>query len=669
MPWARNLRSVQWLEQRISFGAKSLSALVTEIITFTKVSAGKRGDGRLIPWLQAGVTVGVVSLVCAGFGSAVASAQTVSNLSGSYWLARILAVRWLSGVALVAFLVAYYQNRALIGDAGILPARHVLATTEDIIAAASWRAGAKKQTKLQRTLSRLERQPTLLWLAKDWNSLDIWLDRIALAGAALALLAFVRGGASAWHWLAMWMLYHSLVAVGQLWYSFGWESLLLECMALAVLSAPSGLFACTSTGASFPWGAAPPIVAVWAWRWMAFRIMLGAGLIKVRGASSWKDLTAMCYHLETQPIPNPLSRYLHNLPRQAHLYATAANHVVELYAPWLFLVPWRPAQVAAGAIHIAFQLSLILSGNLAFLNWLTIVPALWCFDDAVLAGLMPSLAPPVEAARAASVPGALGWIVGLAMGAAAVTAIVWLSIPVCINLLGPAASGGKQRMNSSFDRKLTIPGWLCRQVPGLLPDTAGEGGAAADVVEPARKRSRRVDDQEQDESAVTYNLCALRLLNTYGAFGSVNKERIEIIFEGTRDASVAGAEWHPYTFKAAVDDPMKRPGLLAPYHLRLDWCRWIAACRGRRASGVSERWVLSFVAQLLQGSPGVRSLLARDGDPFAGGAPPRMVRAELYLYHFAPPPRTSSDPYWQRTHVGQYLPPQSLEDLRHYALN
>mmetsp|Transcript_4808 Transcript_4808/g.8295 ORF Transcript_4808/g.8295 Transcript_4808/m.8295 type:complete len:772 (+) Transcript_4808:18-2333(+) len=634
--------------------------LIKEIIAFTQASAGNKEEGRRQPWIQAAITVGVVALCSGVLGSAAASSPPSSAVSGSYWLARVLCVRWLAGVTLVAFLVAYYQNTALIGDNGILPARHVLDAQDQAIGAVA--ARGSDMTKLQKALARAERHPTLLWLVKDRMALDKWLDRIAVAGAGLSLVAFIRGGASFWQWLAMWVLYQSLVAVGQIWYSFGWESLLLECLALAAFAAPAGLVTCTSPGAALPLGAPPPAIAPWAWRWMAFRIMLGAGLIKARGAPCWKDLTAMCYHLETQPIPNPLSRLLHNLPKQAHLYATAANHVIELYVPWLFLVPWRPAQVAAGTIHIAFQFSLILSGNLSFLNWLTIVPGLWCFDDAVLSGVSSTLAVATKAAGEARFPlSSIATAFSLLRDVAAVMAIVWLSAPVWLNLLGPAAGGSRQRMNSSFDRRITLPAWLCRQVPGLLP--LGRAAGAPDPLEPAPKRSRLEVD-----AGIKFNLCTLRLLNTYGAFGSVNKERIEIIFEGTRDDG-PNPEWLPYVFKHAVDDPMKRPGILAPYHLRLDWCRWIASCRGRRASGLTEQWVLSFVAQLLQGSKSATSLLARDGNPFSAGPPPRAVRAQLYLYSFAPPPRSASDPYWHRSCVGQYLPPQTLRDLMQYALN
>ena len=57
------------------------------------------------------------------------------------------------------------------------------------------------------------------------------------------------------------------------------------------------------------------------------------------------------------------------------------NHVVELGASWLLLAPFRALSTLGGAIQICFQLAILISGNLSFLNYLTILPFVWCFDD------------------------------------------------------------------------------------------------------------------------------------------------------------------------------------------------------------------------------------------------------------------------------------------------
>lgn len=62
-------------------------------------------------------------------------------------------------------------------------------------------------------------------------------------------------------------------------------------------------------------------------------------------------------------------------------FETAMNHVVELGASWLLLAPFRTLAVIGGAVQGCFQLAIIVSGNLSFLNYLTMLPFIWCFDD------------------------------------------------------------------------------------------------------------------------------------------------------------------------------------------------------------------------------------------------------------------------------------------------
>src|SRR5262249_7433903 len=130
------------------------------------------------------------------------------------------------------------------------------------------------------------------------------------------------------------------------------------------------------------------------------RIMIGAGLIKLRGDPCWRDLTCLYYHYETQPIPNPLSWWLHFRPHWVHKVGVLWNHFVELVVPWFDFWPQHVRHVA-GALLVLFQVTLILSGNLSFLNWVTIVPALACFDDSLLRRIMPGIIAR-RAARAAN---------------------------------------------------------------------------------------------------------------------------------------------------------------------------------------------------------------------------------------------------------------------------
>ena len=104
----------------------------------------------------------------------------------------------------------------------------------------------------------------------------------------------------------------------------------------------------------------------------------------------------------------------------------------------------------------------------------------------------------------------------------------------------------------------------------------------------------------------------LPLVNTYGAFGSVGRERNELVFEGTTDAEITGAtRWQAYEFKCKPGDPARRPCWMSPYHYRLDWLLWFAA--------------MGRAARLpVGGAPGVEAAVRRSRG--AGAARARSVR-------------------------------------------
>ena len=403
-----------------------------------------------------------------------------------YWLTRFVLLRLLGLVYAVAFLAAANQIVPLIGAHGLLPVGSFLDRVREALGSTS--AG-------------FARLPSLFWLGHSDRALRAWawvgcgLSCVVLAGYANALLL-----------AGLWALYMSYVHVGQVWYGYGWETQLLETGFLAIFLCP--LF----DPRPFP-GRAPPVAILWLFRWLIFRIMLGSGLIKLRGDPVWRQLTALYYHFETQPLPNPLSRWFHFLPRLVLKAGVLGNHAAELVAPWFVFWP-RRARHLAGLVIVAFQLVLIASGNLSFLNWLTIIPALACFDDSFWSRVLPgALVRRAEAAAEAAEPSPpmeiTAWLV------AALIAV--LSVAPVRNLISP-----RQVMNTSFD--------------------------------------------------------ALDLVNTYGAFGSVGQVRGNVVFEGTDAAIPDDrAQWKPYPYKGLPVALDRRPPQIAPYQLRLDWQMWFAA--------------------------------------------------------------------------------------------
>ena len=265
-------------------------------------------------------------------------------LAPDYWWSRFFLERGLGALYLVAFLVAANQFRPLLGERGLLPAPRFL------------------------SLVRFRDSPSLFHLRYS----DGLLLAVAWSGALLALattLGLPELG-PAWlpilAWGLLWVLYLSIVNVGQDFYAFGWESLLLEAGFLAIL---------LGGGRS-----APPLLLIGLYRWLLFRLEFGAGLIKLRGDPCWRQLTCLLYHHQTQPLPNPVSWLAHHLPARAHRLEVLGNHFAQLVAPFGLFLP-QPVAGAAGAVMVATQCWLVLTGNFSWLNALTIVLLSYAFKQ------------------------------------------------------------------------------------------------------------------------------------------------------------------------------------------------------------------------------------------------------------------------------------------------
>jgi hypothetical protein len=460
-------------------------------------------------------------------------------------LASDVLLRLLGLCYLLAFVNVLHQFPALLGERGLSPVPRFV----------------------QRVAFR--RSPSLF----HWHYSDRLLRGVGLVGVTLASLVVV-GVVSRWPlwasviaWATLWALYLSVVNVGQTFYAFGWETLLLEAGFLAITLGPSRI--------------APPVATLWLVRWLLFRVEFGAGLIKLRGDPCWRDLSCLDYHHETQPLPNRLSWRFHHLPGSVHRIEVAANHVVQLVVPFGLFLP-QPFAGSAASLIIVTQAWLLLSGNFAWLNLLTITLAVAALPDAWLAVVLPEPA----VTTAPSVPHGLGVL--------AVTALVVVLSWRPVRNLGSAS----QRMNASFD--------------------------------------------------------PLRLVNTYGAFGSITRHRREIVIEATADTPGPDARWEAYELPAKPGDPRRRPRQVAPYHLRLDWLLWFVGLSSIRA----HPWFEALVRALLRADPTILRLFAHD--PFAGRAP-RALRVRRFHYRFSTPAeRRETGAWWIREPEAEELPPVML---------
>jgi hypothetical protein len=280
-------------------------------------------------------------------------------------------------------------------------------------------------------------------------------------------------------------------------------------------------------------------------------------------------------------MPNALSWYFHWMPHGVHAAGVAINHIVEVLVPFAYFLP-QPFASVAGIVTILFQLALIVSGNLSWLNWLTLVLCIPLLSDRWLTWI-----PIHSPASLAATPAYSTALYVISAG------VVVLSLKPVVNMVSPA-----QMMNASFD--------------------------------------------------------PLHLVNTYGAFGSITRDRFEIVLQGTSDTELADdSKWLEYEFKGKPGDPARRPPQVAPYHLRLDWLMWFEAMSPVPQSG----WFLNLLDGLLRGDRGTIGLLRTNPFP---DTPPRYVRAQYYRYRFTTPEqRRQTGLWWDRQLVGTFYGPVS----------
>ncbi len=436
-------------------------------------------------------------------------------------------LRILGFVYFVAFVSFGVQAPGLIGSRGILPFGDYLNAIRGSLGSAAWRE-----------------VPTLLWLRPT----DGALAAAWMAGALCALVAVC----GRWQRAALavcLVLWLSLCAVGQDFLSFQWDLLLIETGFLAIFADGSA-------------------VLIWLFRWLAFRLMFFSGAVKLLSHdATWRSLTALGYHYETQPLPTPLAWYMHQLPMAFQKASTVVVLVVELIVPFLFFAPKRIRHAAAYGT-IGLQVLIFATGNYTYFNILAVALVMFLFIE------------PHSSPRGPR---------------------CWIGIALAV-FIG------------------TVSGLLCLELFSVdLPP----GGAA-----------------------ILRAVAPLRLVNSYGLFAVMTTTRPEIVVEGSND----GANWLAYEFPYKPGDTRRAPPAVEPHQPRLDWQMWFAAL----GSYEQNPWFVNFMVRLLQGEPAVLRLMRYNPFP---QAPPRYVRARVYLYQFT---RWGEHGWWRREERGIYFPPAGL---------
>lgn len=409
----------------------------------------------------------------------------------SFATAAWVFLRMLGAVYAVAFLSLWVQVSGLIGPAGVAPAG-------EFLEAVSKQVGVERYWFL----------PTFSWIfGTGW-----FLHVLCLAGLAGGVLA----ATGRWQRIAFvvaWVCWLSLVSVGQEFLRFQWDSLLLEAGVVAIFLA--------GPGARAGWSApAPSRLGMLLGKWLLFRLMFLSGVVKLTsGDPAWRGLDALKYHFTTQPLPTWLGWLAHQLPDFVLTAACAVMFAIELVLPFLIWAPRRLRHFACAGFLI-LQVLIMLTGNYAFFNWLTIALCLLLLsDDAWPAWLRNRIN--VASAWPAS-------------------RFVWVRVAV------------------------PIAAWIILFCGAArMPYTFSHGWSAPVPV-----------------AWVLQTFAPLHIGTNYGLFAVMTVERPEIILQGSMD----GRNWETYEFAWKPGDVTRRPRFVAPHQPRLDWQLWFAAMADLRAN-------------------------------------------------------------------------------------
>jgi len=303
-------------------------------------------------------------------------------------------------------------------------------------------------------------------------------------------------------------------------------------------------------------------------RWLLFRLTFESGCVKLlSGDLTWRNLTALTFHYETQPLPTWIGWYAHQLPAWAQKAFTLGMFGVELVLPFFIFLPRRQRFWACGAFAV-FQLLIFATGNYCFFNLLTLALCLTLLDDAALLRCLPATWSGVYALDPRpSTLRRLRWPIQITMPLACIVVAI-----------------SAMQLCGTFRLRMPWPAPLYSIYRWASP---------------------------------------LRSVNGYGLFAVMTRPRIEIIVQGSND----GQTWLDYGFKYKPGDLKRRPGFVEPHQPRLDWQMWFAALSNVQ----QQPWFVNFCIHLLQGSPEVLALLEHNPFPKAPPRYLRAVAYEYHF--------------------------------------
>ncbi|HXX20405.1 MAG TPA: lipase maturation factor family protein [Candidatus Acidoferrum sp.] len=474
-----------------------------------------------------------------------------------------------------AFYSLLFQIKGLLGPTGILPAEDYL----QAVAGSPYHAW------------RFWFAPSLFWFGASDRTLMLVMWAGLIASILIVFNIWPRAAL-----FVSFLCFLSFVSTARDFSGYQSDGMLLEAGFISLFFAPPGLF--PGLGRAHPASRASLYMLRWEW----FRIYFESGIAKIAsGDQSWRHFTAMDDYYQNAPLPTWIGWYVGHLPHWFHASAVFYTLAVELVLVFLLFLP-RRFRIACFWIVAPFQISIILTGNYTFLNYLVFLLGFLLLDDRFVEWVVPQrIRDLIEGKRPETLVDVETPETWRAVWRRRLAPVRMSIVGICFGLV--------------FYANATLLVWMLAPALPLPPKPV-------QILEP------------------------FRIADQYGLFARMTHARYEIEFQGSPD----GTSWIAYPFRYKPQDPDKAPGIYAPYQPRFEWNLWFASL----GTWPEYRFVVWTEERLLMNDPDVLALFAHN--PFSS-EPPRQLRAVIYQYRFTDmKTKREQGLWWRRELIGDYAP-------------
>ncbi|KAL5970565.1 Lipase maturation factor 2 [Taenia solium] len=558
----------------------------------------------------------------------------------------------LIGINLVFFLAfasLYIQLPGLIGDDGVAPARildlSVPNTLEDFL------TGIPSIIRFHKS-----------FFLSEYHTAEL----LVLVGLTLSFLSMavpqLLGTLSL---LIQWISFFSVAKVCPGVADWKWTSLLVEAGFLCfLLSIKLRKYSHSSS-----------IIVIWLMRWLLFREAVSTGFARLsNGNYLWWDLSAMEHYFSSQISPSPAAYYLSLGP---HLFLRVVSVIIlvmEIFVPFLFLIPIHELQIFSFVAKFMFHANLMVTGNYGIYNLLSIVISL-----ALLPGPKRRYKKSSSSHRMVSVATTVAvlavlfygvWVFfslqeGIEAMRIAIPRKEFITLAKSVNYytILIASSLFVLSLLIAMIRSLSTKGCMNRMLDFTGVVFVGLMGGGLFVASLAPFSSLVDPSRTAPLPRFAHELTALlkpfHLANDYrffhqrekDVFLKADRQRTTLVLEGAMNEN---GPWKELSFHHVPSTPEKMPSII-PGHLPV--VDFEAAVSGERTFENSPI-IASLVYRILTKEKEVLPLLEPSGFP----AGPKFVQIRRYTYQISP--SIDGPQWWKRKLQNIYLPPTQASTPR-----